>query len=105
LSRKNTLEIESQGIQLLMDRFNRPQPNPKLFWRGCRAAYVNGRIVVSGIGKSGHIARKISATFAATWFSCIFVHPAEASHGGLGDGAIFRMYLLPYLIREKPPNF
>jgi arabinose-5-phosphate isomerase len=44
----------------------------------------NGRIVVSGIGKSGHIARKIAATFASTGSPAFFVHPAEASHGDLG---------------------
>ena len=43
-----------------------------------------GRIVVSGIGKSGHIARKIAATFASTGSPTFFVHPAEASHGDLG---------------------
>lgn len=43
-----------------------------------------GRIVVSGIGKSGHIARKIAATFASTGSPAFFVHPAEAAHGDLG---------------------
>jgi arabinose-5-phosphate isomerase len=43
-----------------------------------------GRVVVSGIGKSGHIARKIAATFASTGTAAFFVHPAEASHGDLG---------------------
>lgn len=43
-----------------------------------------GRVVVSGIGKSGHIARKIAATFASTGTPAFFVHPAEASHGDLG---------------------
>ena len=44
----------------------------------------NGRIVVSGIGKSGHIARKIAATLASTGTPAMFVHPAEAVHGDLG---------------------
>ncbi len=44
----------------------------------------NGRVVVTGIGKSGHIARKIAATFASTGTPAQFVHPAEASHGDLG---------------------
>lgn len=43
-----------------------------------------GRIIVSGIGKSGHIARKIAATFSSTGTPAYFVHPAEASHGDLG---------------------
>ena len=45
---------------------------------------VKGRVIVSGMGKSGHIARKIAATFASTGTPAHFVHPAEASHGDLG---------------------
>jgi arabinose-5-phosphate isomerase len=45
---------------------------------------AKGRVIVSGIGKSGHIARKIAATFASTGTPSFFVHPAEASHGDLG---------------------
>jgi arabinose-5-phosphate isomerase len=47
-------------------------------------AGVSGRIVVSGMGKSGHVARKIAATLASTGTPALFVHPAEASHGDLG---------------------
>ena len=43
-----------------------------------------GRVVVSGMGKSGHIARKIASTLASTGTPAFFVHPAEASHGDLG---------------------
>src|SRR5208282_6057785 len=45
---------------------------------------ATGRVVVSGIGKSGHIARKIAATLASTGTPALFVHPAEAAHGDLG---------------------
>jgi len=45
---------------------------------------AHGRVIVSGIGKSGHIARKIAATLASTGTPAYFVHPAEASHGDLG---------------------
>lgn len=45
---------------------------------------VKGRIIVTGVGKSGHIARKIAATFASTGSPAYFVHPTEASHGDLG---------------------
>ena len=45
---------------------------------------VTGRVVVSGMGKSGHVARKIAATLASTGTPALFVHPAEASHGDLG---------------------
>lgn len=45
---------------------------------------ASGRVIISGMGKSGHIARKIAATFASTGTPAHFVHPAEASHGDLG---------------------
>jgi len=45
---------------------------------------AKGRVVVTGIGKSGHIGRKIAATFASTGTPAQFVHPAEASHGDMG---------------------
>ncbi|MBF0332526.1 MAG: KpsF/GutQ family sugar-phosphate isomerase [Alphaproteobacteria bacterium] len=47
-------------------------------------AGASGRVVVTGMGKSGHIARKIAATFSSTGTPSMFVHPAEASHGDLG---------------------
>jgi arabinose-5-phosphate isomerase len=47
-------------------------------------AAATGRVVVSGMGKSGHVARKIAATLASTGTPALFVHPAEASHGDLG---------------------
>jgi len=46
---------------------------------------VKGRVIVSGIGKSGHIARKLAATMASTGTPAHFVHPSEASHGDLGE--------------------
>ena len=45
---------------------------------------ISGRVVVMGMGKSGHVGRKIAATFASTGTPALFVHPAEASHGDLG---------------------
>lgn len=50
----------------------------------CFLENVTGRVVVTGMGKSGHVARKIAATFASTGTPAIFVHPAEASHGDMG---------------------
>lgn len=49
-----------------------------------RLKAVNGRVIVTGIGKSGHVAQKIAATFASTGTPAFFVHPSEASHGDLG---------------------
>jgi arabinose-5-phosphate isomerase len=45
---------------------------------------AKGRVVVTGMGKSGHIARKVAATLASTGTPAFFLHPAEASHGDLG---------------------
>src|SRR5271167_3221776 len=45
---------------------------------------ARGRVIVTGMGKSGHVARKIAATLASTGQPALFVHPAEASHGDLG---------------------
>jgi arabinose-5-phosphate isomerase len=47
-------------------------------------ASIEGRVILSGMGKSGHVARKIAATLASTGTPAVFVHPAEASHGDLG---------------------
>ncbi|MEM7041595.1 MAG: KpsF/GutQ family sugar-phosphate isomerase [Pseudomonadota bacterium] len=49
-----------------------------------RIAAIAGRVIVTGMGKSGHVGRKIAATFASTGTPALFVHPAEASHGDLG---------------------
>src|SRR6476620_5631044 len=48
------------------------------------ASNRNGRLIVTGMGKSGHVGRKIAATFASTGTPAYFVHPGEASHGDLG---------------------
>src|SRR3546814_8632263 len=49
-----------------------------------RLAAIEGRVIVTGMGKSGHVARKIAATLASTGTPALFVHPGEASHGDLG---------------------
>jgi arabinose-5-phosphate isomerase len=72
-------EIEAAAIAALATRID------GAFTRACQLMLAcEGRIVVSGIGKSGHIARKIAATLASTGTPAFFVHPAEASHGDLG---------------------
>lgn len=76
---REVLRTEAQGILGLIDRIDAS------FARAVDLLYASrGRVVVSGIGKSGHIARKIAATFASTGTAAFFVHPAEASHGDLG---------------------
>ncbi len=74
-----TLEIEAQAVRQLRDRLT------VNFVHAVRAILkVRGRVVVMGMGKSGHIGRKITATLASTGTPAMFVHPAEASHGDLG---------------------
>ncbi len=74
-----TLDIEAQALQgvraLLSESFARAVQ---------RVLACRGRVVVMGMGKSGHVGRKIAATLASTGTPALFVHPAEASHGDLG---------------------
>jgi len=76
---RKVVEIEAKAIFDLRDRIDESFVRACHMLIGCR-----GRVVVSGIGKSGHIARKIAATLASTGTPAFFVHPAEASHGDLG---------------------
>ena len=80
---RETLAIEAEAILTLQK--NLTQKNAEKFAYAIELLLAcKGRIVVSGIGKSGHIGRKIAATFASTGSPAFFVHPAEASHGDLG---------------------
>lgn len=78
-----TLETETAAIRRLKARLENEEAEP---FRTAAAMLLGctGRIVLSGIGKSGHVARKIAATFASTGSPAMFVHPAEALHGDLG---------------------
>ena len=79
----DTLQIEADALIALQARLN--QEDAAGFAQAVRLVLAcKGRVVVSGIGKSGHIARKIAATFASTGTPAFFVHPAEAAHGDLG---------------------
>jgi arabinose-5-phosphate isomerase len=76
---QETLEIESTALLGLRSRLG------ESFAQAVQAMLaVSGRVVVMGMGKSGHIGRKIAATLASTGTAAMFVHPAEASHGDLG---------------------
>ena len=75
----NTFEIESQALLGLKARQGDGFTNAVFAMLGC-----TGRVVVMGMGKSGHVGRKIAATLASTGTPAMFVHPAEASHGDLG---------------------
>ncbi len=76
---RKVLEIEIQGLSQLEQYFDAS------FVQACEAILeTKGKIVVMGMGKSGHIGKKIAATLASTGTSAFFVHPGEASHGDLG---------------------
>ena len=76
---REVLEIEARAISDLIGRLDQHFTQAVDLILKC-----SGRVVVSGIGKSGHIARKIASTLASTGTPAFFVHPAEASHGDLG---------------------
>jgi len=76
---RDVLRIEADAVQALAARLDDRFTRAVELLLQCK-----GRVVVSGIGKSGHIARKIAATFASTGTPAIFVHAAEAAHGDLG---------------------
>jgi arabinose-5-phosphate isomerase len=82
-SARRTLEIERAGMEALAAAFNTELG--EAFARSIALlSAAKGRVIVSGMGKSGHVARKIAATLASTGTPASFVHPAEASHGDLG---------------------
>ncbi|KVU25615.1 arabinose-5-phosphate isomerase [Burkholderia ubonensis] len=76
---RDVLDIEADAVRALSEQLDGDFVKAVALLLGC-----GGRVVVSGIGKSGHIARKIAATLASTGTPAFFVHPAEASHGDLG---------------------
>jgi arabinose-5-phosphate isomerase len=76
---RRALAIEAQAVTALQSRLD------ERFAAACRLCLAcAGRVVVSGIGKSGHVARKIAATLASTGTPAFFLHPADAGHGDLG---------------------
>lgn len=78
-SAQRTLDIEINAVQALKARINED------FAAACQLMLeCSGRVVVTGMGKSGHIGNKIAATLASTGTPAFFVHPGEASHGDLG---------------------
>src|ERR1700726_2165659 len=78
-SARRTLAIEGHAIEALLGRLN------ESFVAACRLCLgCKGRVVVTGMGKSGHVARKVASTLASTGTPAFFLHPAEAGHGDLG---------------------
>lgn len=76
---RDTLDIEAQALMGLQSRLDE-----RFAQAVQRMLQVQGRVVVTGMGKSGHIGRKIAATLSSTGTPAMFVHPGEASHGDLG---------------------
>ena len=76
---RRVIQREAEGLSVLADAIG-----PSFSEVAQMILAAQGRIILSGMGKSGHIARKIAATFASTGTPAHFVHPAEASHGDLG---------------------
>ncbi|AIF81005.1 D-arabinose 5-phosphate [endosymbiont of Acanthamoeba sp. UWC8] len=76
---RQVIKGEIQGLQDLLSEINQDFTNiiDEIY-------AITGRVIVSGMGKSGHIARKIAATLASTGTPAIYIHPAEAGHGDLG---------------------
>jgi arabinose-5-phosphate isomerase len=76
---RDVLRMEAEAVAALADRMGEP------FVQACRLVLeCRGRVVVTGMGKSGMIARKIAATLASTGTPALFLHPAEGVHGDLG---------------------
>ncbi len=89
-----TIETEYQGLTALEKALRGPMRQP--FQSAVETfAKLTGRLIVTGMGKSGHIGSKMAATFASTGTPAFFVHPAEANHGDLGmiarDDAVLAM--------------
>src|SRR5687768_13683021 len=76
---REVLLIESRELESIAKRLDKRFTDAVELILQC-----HGRVVVSGMGKSGHIGRKIASTFASTGSPAFFVHPGEASHGDLG---------------------
>lgn len=80
---QETIRAEARALEQMAEALAGPLNAP--FVAAAKLlAETKGRVIVSGMGKSGHIARKLAATLASTGTPAVFVHPAEASHGDLG---------------------
>lgn len=75
----NTIKTEIEGLNALISVLDDNYAKAVQLILDCK-----GRVIISGMGKSGHIANKIAATFASTGTPSFFIHPGEASHGDLG---------------------
>ncbi len=78
-SARRVLEIEAEAVRALVERLDERFARAAALIEGCR-----GRVVVTGMGKSGLVGKKVAATLAATGTPALFLHPADGVHGDLG---------------------
>ena len=78
-SAKRTIDMEKKGLELMAEKID-----DTFALVAEKILHLNGRVIVTGMGKPGHIGKKIAASLASTGTPAFFVHPAEASHGDLG---------------------
>ena len=79
ISAKETINREIAALRVMESMLDNALSNALDLMEKCK-----GRVIITGMGKSGHIARKIAATLASTGTPSFFIHPGEASHGDLG---------------------
>lgn len=79
---QNVLEQEKNALDVLIHQIN--QKEEIINVAADLLMHTKGRVILSGMGKSGHVGKKIAATFASTGQPALFIHPSEASHGDLG---------------------
>ncbi len=80
----NAVKCFSSGFTQMQDAMAQPALHAVLNGAADLIYNMKGRLILSGVGKSGHVARKLAATFSSTGTPAYFVHAAEASHGDLG---------------------
>ena len=81
---REVLSLESKALANLSQSIDQSFSDAVEIIHGLKSNQKTGRLIVAGIGKSGHVARKIAATMASTGTPAYFVHPGEASHGDMG---------------------
>ena len=94
---KEVLDIEANSVLKLKERVNEDFEKAIDIMYGCK-----GRVIITGMGKSGHIGRKIAATLSSTGTPSYFLHPAESTHG---DSGIITRQDVVVLTVAKPLNF
>jgi len=81
---RDVLDLESKALASLSESIDESFSEAVEAIHAIKNKAQTGRLIVAGIGKSGHVARKIAATMASTGTPAYFVHPGEASHGDMG---------------------